>query len=552
MDFCREAVATAPEFTLGEATIRGVTYPIFQNAPPTLEHLYQMAAAEHGPLEFLIYHDERQTYAEVDAATRRVAQALQAAGVGPGDRVAIAMRNYPEWMLAYMGITRLGAVAVLMNAWWQTAELDYACQDSGAKLVIADQQRAERLLPVREALGLDIITVRGEVADTHSWADFLARADDGSSWALADPDAPATIFYTSGSTGHPKGVVTTHRATINALMNWGLLVLADRATRGVGPAEGKQLALILTVPLFHVTGCNAMFLLSILAGQKLIIMDRWNPEEALRLIEEEGVTSFNGVPSMSFDIAQKAAESGRDLSSLYQVSGGGAARPASHVPMIADTFERVMPSIGYGMSETSAIGVSNMGDNYQLKPMSIGLPNWPLVDVRIVDDAGKDCPTGTAGEIWIKSVTNMVEYLNKPDATAETIQDGYVKSGDVGYFDEDGFIFLVDRKKDIVIRGGENISCQEVEDALYAHAAVQEAAVFGLPDEKLGEKLVAVVTASGDDANEDALRAFVKDRLAYYKVPVAIEVRSEPLPKTATAKIFKRQLREEALAALQA
>ncbi|MEM9171789.1 MAG: class I adenylate-forming enzyme family protein [Pseudomonadota bacterium] len=552
MDFCHEAVKAAPEFEIGEVTLDGITYPIFKNAPPSFEALFQMATAEYGSQDFLVYHDLRLTFADADAASRRLAQALIAAGVGRGDRVAIAMRNYPEWMIAYMAITRMGAIAVLMNAWWQTQELDYACGDSGVTWVFADQQRAERLLPVKEARGLSIITVRGEVPGTQSYESFLDAARDDITWEASQPEDHGTIFYTSGSTGHPKGVLMTHRASLNALMNWALIVTADRTVRQVGPAEGRQYGLILTVPLFHVTGCNAMFLLSVLAGQKLVIMDRWNAEEAVRIIEREHITAFNGVPSMSYELAQAASKMDVDLSSIYQISGGGAARPASHVPLIAETFEKVMPSIGYGMSETSAIGTANAGNNYQLKPTSVGIPNWPLVHIKIADDQGNDCSTGEVGEIWIKSITNMVEYLNQPQATAETLQDGYVKSGDVGYLDDDGYLFLVDRKKDIVIRGGENISCQEVEDALYAHAAVQEAAVFGLPDDKLGEQLVAVCSVSTPDCDEAGLQAFVKERLAYYKVPVSIELRQEPLPKTATAKIFKRGLREEALAKLEA
>ena len=552
IDLCEQMVATVPEFAVGSATVNGIEYPVFANAPPTLKHLYLHAASKFTDDDFIVYHDLRWSFAETDARASALAGALVASGIGHGDRVGIAMRNYPEWILAYMAATRIGAVAVLLNAWWESEELDYACGDSAVKLVVADSQRAERLATARERNGFEVVCVRGTVDGCTDWEEFLARAD--SAVALPEPGADdvATIFYTSGSTGHPKGVMTTHRAIVNTLMCWGLLTIADRTVRGKGPAEGAQMGLLLNIPLFHVTGCNAMFLLSVLAGQKLVLMDRWRVEHALELIESERITAFNGVPSMSFELAQAAANSDRDLSSLYAVSGGGAARPAAHVPVIADALEHVMPSIGYGMTETSAIGTANAGAAYQDKPNSVGVACWPLVTLRIVRPDGTDCDANEHGEIWLKAVSNMVGYLNQPEATAETMQDGFVKTGDVGYLDDDGYVYIVDRLKDIVIRGGENISCQEVEDALYAHPSVQEAAVFGLPCEKLGEQLVAVVSVAGTAPAAEELQEFVRGRLAYYKVPTAIDVRSEALPKTATAKIYKRALREAALEAMQA
>ncbi|MEM7612046.1 MAG: class I adenylate-forming enzyme family protein [Pseudomonadota bacterium] len=549
LDFCRQAIASERMFAVGTDVVDGVEYPIFANAPPTLGAMYQMAAANFGALDFIVYRDERTTYAEADLASRKAAAGLAAIGIKAGDPVAIAMRNYPEWLIAYMAITRMGAVAVPMNGWWTTTELDYACADSKARVVIADPQRAERLLPVADKHGLTIVCARGDVAGTQPWQTLLEVPQPLDSVAGA-PDALGTIFYTSGSTGNPKGVMTTHRATITALMQWGLLTIADRTVRGVGPAEGAQMGILMTVPLFHVTGCNAMFLLSMLAGQKVVLMDRWNAEHAINLIAAERITAFNGVPSMSFELAQVAAQSGADLSSLYAISGGGAARPAAHVPVIEQAFENVMPSVGYGLTESSALGTANAGVNYQNKPNSVGQACFPSVELRIVDDQGNDCASGEPGEIWLKSAANMRGYLNKPDATADVLKDGFLATGDVGYVDDDGYVFIVDRIKDIVIRGGENISCQEVENALYGHAAVNEAAVFGLPDEKLGEQLVAVVSVSDTTVDEAALQDYMKDQVAYYKVPVKIDITAEPLPRTATAKIYKRGLREAALAAM--
>ncbi|MEL7298385.1 MAG: class I adenylate-forming enzyme family protein [Pseudomonadota bacterium] len=548
--FCDQVVATDPRFATERTTIDGVDYTVYKNAPPTLGAMYDATAAEFADNDFIVYHDERLTYAAANQRSKSVAASLQAAGIGPGDPVAIAMRNFPEWMIAYMAITRIGAAAVPMNGWWQTEELDYACGDSGARFVFADQQRAERLAPVADKHGLRIVCVRGNAAGAQSWEDFIATGGDEPAAVETATDDIGTIFYTSGSTGHPKGVIQTHRATINALMTWGLLTVADRMVRGKGPAEGQQMGIIMTVPLFHVTGCNAMFLLSMLAGQKIVVMDRWDVNKALELIESERITAFNGVPSMSYELAAAAKASGRDTSSLYAVSGGGAARPASHVPMIDKELDNVMPSVGYGLTESSALGTANSGVNYQTKPNSVGEPCFPTVELRIVGPDGNDLPQGESGEILLKSVSNMKAYLNKPEETAEILKDGWLASGDVGYVDEDGFLYIVDRLKDIVIRGGENISCQEVENTLYEHDAVEESAVFGLPDEKLGEQLVAVVYSKDASLSGETLREFVKSRLAYYKVPVKINVVQEPLPRGATAKIYKRGLREAALAAM--
>ncbi|MFK8054059.1 MAG: class I adenylate-forming enzyme family protein [Woeseiaceae bacterium] len=548
--FCDHVIKEDPRFATERVSLDGVDYTIFKNAPPTLGTLYDATCTEFADLDFIVYHDERITYGEANALSKQAGSALQKMGVQPGQPVAIAMRNYPEWMIAYMAITRIGAAAVPMNGWWQTEELDYAFGDCDAKIVIADPQRADRLAPVAGKHGLQVICARGNADGATDWATFIASGDAEPAAATVTPDDAGTIFYTSGSTGNPKGVVTSHRATINALMTWGLLTVADRTVRGQGPAEGRQMGILMTVPLFHVTGCNAMFLLSMLAGQKIVVMDRWDVQKAIELIETERLTAFNGVPSMSYELAQAAKESSADLSSLYAVSGGGAARPAAHVPLIDQALENVMPAVGYGLTESSALGTANSGVNYQSKPTSVGEPCFPTMEMRIVDPDGNDCPQGEAGEIWLKSVSNMKCYLNKPDATAEVLRDGFLATGDVGYVDEDGYLFIVDRLKDIVIRGGENISCQEVENALYEHEAVEESAVFGLPDEKLGEQLVAVVYSRDGALQGSALQEFVKARLAYYKVPVRIDIVGEPLPRGATAKIYKRGLREAALAAM--
>jgi acyl-CoA synthetase (AMP-forming)/AMP-acid ligase II len=548
-ELCEQMVREVPEFALGEARVRGITYPAFERAPATLAALFDFAA-QHGGAEFLVYHDERMSYADAIDTGRRLGARLVAAGVGPGDPVAIAMRNYPEWIIAFIGIAYAGATAVPMNAWWQADEFDYALGDCGARFVFADTQRAGRLAGLVDKHGLTVVCVRGAGERAEPWAAFLAGDVADLALPQRGADDDAAIFYTSGSTGNPKGVVLSHRAIVNAVMNWALLTTADKAVRGVPePAEGEQLGVLMTVPLFHVTGCNAMFLLSVLAGTRIVFMDRWDPDVALDLIERERITGFNGVPTMSWELLQAAERRGARPASLQSISGGGAARPASHVSRLAAGFPNVMPSVGYGLTETSGLGAANAGDNYQARPTSTGQPCWPLVEARIVDETGAPCAPGERGEIQLKSVANMRCYLNQPEATAAVLHDGFLATGDVGYLDEDGFLFIVDRLKDIVIRGGENIACQEVEAVLYEHPDVLEAAVFGVPDERLGEKPVAVVQVrEGAGTNAEALREHVGASLAHFKVPAEIDIVHEQLPRTATGKIYKRGLRDAAIA----
>lgn len=546
--------AGMPEFAVERSEIDGVAHTRFVNAPQTLPGLYAMAES-FGDQPFLVNGDERTGFAETIGQARRLAAGLAAScRVGKGQRVAIAARNHPEWVVAYMAVTLSGAVVVPMNAWWQRGELEYALRDCDARVVFADEERAARLAPLAESLSLDVVRIRARenalpgrryetlLEDTHP---PLPAAD-------IDPEDEATIFYTSGSTGRAKGVVSTHRAVLNGIMGWALFTTADKVARGVADQEPEfQPATLLTVPLFHVTGCNAMFLLALAGGAKLVFMHRWEPETALELIQRERITAFNGVPTMSWELLQTAAEKGGyDLSSLESISGGGAARPPEHVRRLAEQFPQARPAVGWGLTETNGLGTVNTGRNYVLKPASAGIPCKPVVELEIRDESGRALQTGETGVIWLKSPSNMSAYLNQPEETAAALVDGWLDTGDVGYLDEDGYLFIVDRAKDIVIRGGENISCLEVEAALYEHPAVAETAVFGLPDERLGEVLVAVVQARpGATVSAEDLREHAAGRLAHFKVPSEIHLREERLPRTATGKIFKRALREAALEA---
>ena len=556
------AAITAPGGPLGVGTadLRGTSLPVFGAAPPSLREFFATFFAANAAKEFLVFGEERLSFAEVHARGRAFAAMLQHRhGVAKGDRVAIAMRNYPDWIIAFIGVIELGAIAIPMNAWWTAEEIDYGLKDSGARLAIADEERARRIASI--AGGVTVLTVRTS-ADVAAGLGFLRTEDEllaapKTLWFNPEiaPEDDATIMYTSGSTGSPKGAVSTHRAIVSGAMNYlvaGLALLS--LSQASGAPQPEQQVMLLNVPLFHITGSVPVMLVSIAIGRKMVIMHKWDAGEALRLIEKERCTYFVGVPTMSLDLMQHPDHAKYDLSSLVDIASGGAPRPPEHVERLARTFAGKNPVQGYGLTETNGVGAGNFRDNYRAKPASTGRASAPLMELRIDDGANGDggpvgpgLPTGTVGEVCLRSACNCRGYWNKPDATLAAFPgDGWFRSGDLGYLDEDGYLFIVDRKKDIIIRGGENISCQEVESAIYAHPAVAEASVFGLPDERLGEIVGAVVFPNPGDALEpDALLDFVRRDMAAFKVPARLWISAEPLPKLGSGKIDKVTLRKQ-------
>ena len=539
------AALTGPggQLALGSVERRGVTMPMIAAAPPTLPMYFAYFSQQHAAAEFLVSGDERLTFGEVYAKASEVARALAGGfGVRKGDRVGIAARNSPSWIVLYMGVLMAGGVATLLNGWWQSQELHDAVLDVDCRLIFADAPRAKRLEAIAE-LTARVMPFDDQLPLDEAMAPIVAAGAGELPEVTADDHA--TVLFTSGSTGRSKGALSDHRGVVQGVFNYlaSALMMLGLATED-GVTSTLQPATLLNVPLFHVTAEVPVFLQSFAIGRKLVLMPKWDAEEAMRLIERERVTYFVGVPLMSFEILTHPNRANYDLSTVTDIAAGGAPRPADHVRRIEEEMT-AKPLIGYGLTETNGVGTGNWRGNYLAKPSSAGRPSMPLVDLAILDDAGKPVAQGERGEVCIRSVANFLQYWGREDATAEAFTaDGYFRSGDIGYLDEDGYLFIVDRKKDIIIRGGENISCQEVEAALYESPHVAEAAVFGLPDEKFGEVPGAVVHLDAPGAVEpDDLLAFLHAHIAAFKVPAKIWISPDPLPRLGTEKIDKVSLR---------
>ena len=532
---------------LTTVTRDGLDYPAIAVAPPALPYYFAHFCNEHADKTFLVAGDERLTFAEVHAAAGEVARSLvDGFHVARGDRVGIAMRNSPSWIVLYMGILMAGGVATLLNGWWQTGELADAIAEVDCKLVFADAPRAQRL---DEATGLDaeIVPIDDRLALAQALAPVTGRGGTpDTALPMLMGEDNATILFTSGSTGQSKGALSDHRAITQAVFNYlasALTMLALATQDGTPPPA--QHATLLNVPLFHVTAEVPVFLQSFAMGRKLVLMPKWDAEEAMRLIEKERVSYFVGVPLMSFEILTNPNRPKYDLSSCTDFAAGGAPRPVEHVRRLAEEMGGAKPLLGYGLTETNGVGCGNFRENYLAKPNSTGRASPPLVELAILDAKEQPVPAGERGEVAIRSICNFKEYYNRPEATRDAFtEDRFFLTGDIGYLDEDGYLFIVDRKKDIIIRGGENISCQEVEAAIYENACVAEVAVFGLPDERFGEVPGAVVhVRPGAVLDAEALTEFLSARIAAFKVPRMIWLSDTPLPRLGTEKIDKVTIR---------
>ena len=517
---------------------------IVENFPATIPSLLRTFCALNAEAEALVAGEERFTFAELDRISERLAHSLVARGIKKGDRVGIAMRNCPSWVVCYMAIVKAGGIATLLNGWWEAHELQHALELTEPALILADEPRAKRL--ARCPVGQNVVSIAVDQPIDAALAELLEKADESLSLPEITPEDDATILFTSGSTGEAKGALSTHRAVTTATYAYstGLMVLLGVLTQeGRAPATPPRT--LLSVPLFHVTGEVPVMLNSFVVSRCMVVMPKWDATEALRLIEKEKITYFVGVPTMSLELMTHPDRDKYDLSSLRDITAGGAPRPVSHVERLQKEFPTSQPALGYGLTETNAAGFSNFWGNYAAKPASTGRAQAPYIEAAILGPDEKHLPPGETGEIAIRSAANIKGYWRNPEATRALLtDDGYVRTGDVGYLDEDGYLFIVDRKKEIIIRGGENISAAEVEAACYDCADVAEVAVFGAPDERLGEVPIAVVH-SKNSLSEGQLRAFLESRIAKFKIPERIIFSTEPLPRLGTGKIDRRALKAQ-------
>jgi len=553
---------TAPgsPFEMETMVIRGIETRVWKNLPPTLRAVVEAARA-HAEKVFLVHEDERVTFEAFFRAVAALAADFRARGVGKGDRVAIVMRNLPEWPVAFYAAVSLGAIATPLNAWWTGPELEYGLKDSGSKIAVVDAERLERLtehLPacpdlkriyvareIDELANPLLVKLESVIGAPDGWASLPDRALPD---AEIEPDDDATIFYTSGTTGAPKGALATHRNINCNIMAGAFAAARSFLRRGEAPPAADpddQRATLLSVPFFHATGCFAVLNPSLFAGAKLVMMRKWDPIRAFELIEREKVSSAGGVPTIAWQLIEHPARANYDLSSLESLAYGGAPSAPELVRKIRETFPKSAPGNGWGMTETSATATSHGGEDYEHRPDSCG-PAAPVGELRIMTVEGdRELPVGEVGELWFKGPQVVRGYWNKPEATAQTFENGWVKTGDLARLDEEGFCFIIDRAKDMLIRGGENIYCIEVENVLFDHPAVMDAALVGIFHRTLGEEPGAVVTLKpGGEATEQELRTFVAERLAAFKVPVKILFWRETLPRNANGKIIKSELRK--------
>ncbi len=547
------AALTAPgaAFEITSADVRGRSLPVYANAPRSMRAVFE-AAVLHGDREFLIYHDTRWTYADAGLRVRRLAAHLATdCGVGPGDRVAIGMRNHPEWVIAFWATQMIGAVAVPLNAWWTGTELEYAIADSGSSVAIVDDERLDRLVDrLPDLVRVTLVaraqrTLPGFARSLHDVieADVVPIVPD----VDIDPDAPSTIMYTSGTTGNPKGAIHTHRNHVTNLTNTALggalaaaLAPAPAAPAAAPPSPTVSLQ---TFPFFHIGGLTGLYV-STAFGATLVLMHKWDPSEAVRLVVAEKVTAMSGVPTVVQQLFDQLDRDGVVAPSLASVSSGGAPVPPSLIGRIGDRSGRaIRPGNGYGLTETTSAVVSNSGPEYYEHPDSVGRP-VPVAEVSVRDPEGNALADGQTGELWVRGPNVVDGYWNNPEATAAAFTDGWFRTGDAAFLDG-GFVYVVDRIKDVVLRGGENVYCAEVEAAFHAQPEVRDIAVFGIAHHELGEEVAAIVEFHPDaHVSAAELRRRLAVGLASFKIPSRLFVADEPIPRTATGKLLKRQFRD--------
>jgi long-chain acyl-CoA synthetase len=555
-----DAVLTAPgaPFEMEEKLIRGRRVRVWKTGPQTLVEVIRAGRA-HGGKTFLVYEDERVTFDAFHRAVAALAQELAAQGVAKGDRVAVAMRNLPEWPVAFYAAVALGAIVTPLNAWWTGPELAFGLQDSGASVAILDAERLERLAPHLAQTPALRKVYASRLAAPHPGVTALEQViGPSAAWSgLPDaelpqvdvrPDDDATLFYSSGTTGRPKGVLATHRGINTNINTAGIVGARGFLRRGIKPPapnpDAPQRGILLAVPLFHVSGCFSSLNPNLYRGGKLVMMRRFETRRAFELIEAERLAQAGGVPALAWRLVEDFRPGEYDLSSMELIVYGGAPCPPELTRRVMEIFPNCLPGTGWGMTETTSAVTSHNGPDCLAKPASCG-PLTPIADMKVISpDGARELPLGEAGELWCYGPQVSPGYWNRPEADAQSFADGWLRTGDIGKVDADGFWYIVDRIKDVLIRGGENIYCSEVENALFEHPGVLEAAVVARPHRTLGEEPAAVIVRKpGSTVSAEELAAFLADRLAAFKVPVAFAFRDEPLPLNASGKVLKTELR---------
>ncbi|MBR9911104.1 MAG: acyl--CoA ligase [Gammaproteobacteria bacterium] len=545
-------------FEIATQSIDGVDYKTLVNAPANIVDLFA-PAREFGEREFLVYQDERWTFDDFFQQADQLAyQLVHQYKIEKGARVAIAMRNYPEWMTAFVAIISVGAIVVPFNSWGRAAELQYSLQDTETELVICDQQRYELIdfsvSPVKAIVvrGEDKPLAQGCISLTKLLAEVPPlQQRQALPEVIIAPEDTAIIMYTSGTSGKPKGAVITHRACSQAIVNLELTGAVTYMTNQEAITKhmqgGWSAKNLLAVPLFHISGLYSQFLFNLRGGRGLVLMYKWDPQQACKLIEQERITNVLAAPTMLLDMMQRDEFKRIDKSSIINVTGGGAASPERLSELRNELLPDAIAGAGYGMTESGGIGCAFAGAVARAKPTACGFVH-PVAELRFCDEDGVDVAAGSRGEIWLKSPTNAQGYWNLPETTSTEFNNGWFKTGDIGYLDEDDCLHICDRVKDMVIRGGENIYPIEIENCILSMPGVQAVTAFAVPSEAMGEELAVVVRPNGpsdlDNCNPQAVKDFCAARLAGFKVPSFVKFTNEPFPVNATNKVLKKQVRE--------